>query len=173
MFPSILLTPNRDVSSMGMAPKLSRSFLHPNISRLRSYTPQSSNAPSSNSQSRLFEGASPSPSNFSEISRSASPLDSRANSHPPHDNSHTQLARDAFRWTQLRNIGHHIYAKTSLKASAVLGSIALGSPMVMAANGLICIGTDSGRVFVFDFKQTMRCICGNESSSSLINYLFK
>lgn len=46
----------------------------------------------------------------------------------------------------------------------MLGSLALGSPMVLAANGLVCIGTDSGRIFVFDFKQTLKCICGNDGS---------
>jgi hypothetical protein len=38
--------------------------------------------------------------------------------------------------------------------------------MVMAANGLICIGTESGRILVFDFKQTLRCICGDSSSGA-------
>lgn len=172
MLPSFLLTPDRALSPLGATAHLSKPFLHPTISRLRSYTPQSSNVPSSNSQSRPFDGVSPSPSHFSDMSRSSLSLDSRANSHQPHANGHRPPARDTFRWTQLRNIGHHIYAKASSKASAVLGSIALGSPIVMAANGLICIGTDTGRVFVFDFKQTLRCICGNESSGLPMSFAF-
>lgn len=166
MLPSFLLTPDRMPSTMGMTAKLSKPFLNPTISRLRSYTPQMSVASSSNSQSQLFDGASPSPSHFSDISRSVSPLGSGVTSHGRHSNGYSQPDRDVFRWTQLRNIGHHIYAKASFKASAVLGSLALGSPMVMAGNGLICVGTDSGRVFVFDFKQNLKCICGSESSGT-------
>ena len=40
----------------------------------------------------------------------------------------------------------------------MLGVPAVGAPMVMAANGLICIGMESGWILVFDFKQTLRCI---------------
>jgi len=54
----------------------------------------------------------------------------------------------------------------------MLGASAVGAPMVMAANGLICIGTESGRVLVFDFKQTLRCICGDPSSGALRTFTF-
>ncbi|KAG1813729.1 Golgi CORVET complex core vacuolar protein 8-domain-containing protein [Suillus variegatus] len=47
------------------------------------------------------------------------------------------------------------------KASSVLGDIIAGAPMVLAANGFICVGTDKGRIFVFDFKQSLKCICGS------------
>lgn len=154
-------------SPMGTPSKLPKPFLHPTISRLRSYIPQTPNVPSSSSvgtsQSRHFNGVSPSHSHFSEISRSSSPFNVTSNTQAL-TNGHTHSEREVFRWTQLRNVGHLIYAKASHKASTVLGSIALGSPMVLAANGLICVGTDSGRVFVFDFKQTLRCICGNDAS---------
>lgn len=169
-FPSFILTPERMVSPMGTPPKLPKPFIHPTISRLRSHIPEASNVPSSSSagtfQSRHFDSwVSPSHSHFSEISRSSSPFNVATTSDAqPLANGHAHSEREAFRWTQLRNVGHHIYAKSSHKASAVLGSIALGSPTVLAANGLICIGTDSGRVFVFDFKQTLRCICGNDGS---------
>jgi len=170
---SFILTPERMSSPMGAPSKLPKPFLHPTISRLRSYTPQTSRVPSSSSagtfQSRHFDGMSPSPSHFSEISRSSSPFNLATSTGQDVANRHTQSEREVFRWTQLQNVGHHIYAKRSNKAASVLGSIALGSPMVLAANGLICVGTDSGRVFVFDFKQTLRCICGNDASGE--NYL--
>jgi hypothetical protein len=44
----------------------------------------------------------------------------------------------------------------------MLGSPDLGTAMVLAANGMICIGTETGLVAVFDFKQTLKCICGTE-----------
>lgn len=171
--PSFILTPERMSSPMGTPSKLPKPFIHPTISRLRSYTPQTSNVPSSSSagtfQSRHFDGVSPSHSHFSEISRSSSPFNVTATPNAQAlTNGHTHPEREVFRWTQLRNVGHHIYAKASHKASAVLGSIALGSPMVLAANGLICVGTDSGRVFVFDFKQILRCICGNDASGKTV-----
>ncbi|KAF9241625.1 Golgi CORVET complex core vacuolar protein 8-domain-containing protein [Melanogaster broomeanus] len=53
-----------------------------------------------------------------------------------------------------------LYAQRPSKAALLLGASNLGSPMVFAANGLICVGTDAGRIFVFDFKQTLLCICG-------------
>jgi vacuolar protein sorting-associated protein 8 len=164
MHASLLLTPERISSPMGTPSKLSKPFLHPTISRLRSYPHQATHAPSSGSavtrHSNLFDGTSA--THLSEISRSSSPFNLNAASNP--QNGTTQSDREVFRWTQLRNISHHIFAKASQKASAVLGSLAFGSPTVMAANGLVCIGTDSGRIFVFDFKQTLKCICGNESS---------
>ncbi|KAH9972466.1 Golgi CORVET complex core vacuolar protein 8-domain-containing protein [Lactifluus volemus] len=38
----------------------------------------------------------------------------------------------------------------------------------MAANGFICIGTQSGRILVFDFKQTLRCICGDPAAKTTV-----
>jgi len=46
----------------------------------------------------------------------------------------------------------------SNKVQAMLGAPAVGTPMVMATNGLVCIGTESRQILVFDFKQTLRCI---------------
>jgi hypothetical protein len=74
--------------------------------------------------------------------------------------------REVFKWTELRNITQHVFAKTPQKAYAVLGSPGLGSPMVLAANGLVCIGTDAGKICVYDFKQTLKCICGDDSSGT-------
>ena len=31
----------------------------------------------------------------------------------------------------------------------------LGTPTGMAANGLICVGTETGFIYVFDFKQNL------------------
>jgi len=166
MHASSLLTPERMSSPTGMPSKLAKPFLHPTISRLRSYPLQAAQISSSGSAgtrfSYLFDGVSPSASHLSEFSRSSSPFN--LNNSEPSPNGTIHSGREVFRWTKLRNVGHHIYAKTSAKASAVLGSLAFGSPMVMAANGLVCIGTDSGRIFVFDFKQTLKCICGSDAS---------
>ncbi|KAJ7346672.1 lateendosome to vacuole transport-family protein [Mycena albidolilacea] len=87
----------------------------------------------------------------------------------PHDHHHGGGAeREVFRWTQLRNITHHMYApKASGKASSLLGA-SLGAPTVLAANGLICIGTDSGTICVYDFKQTLKCVCGNEAAGKSV-----
>lgn len=169
MHASLLLTPERMSSPTGTPAKLSKPFLHPTISRLRSYPLQAAHVPSSGSagtrHSYPLNGTSPSASHLSEISRSSSPIILNAISKPQtSSNGPIYSEREVFRWTQLRNIGRPIYAKASHKASAVLGSLALGSPMVMAANGLVCVGTDSGRIFVFDFKQTLKCICGSDAS---------
>ncbi|KII92434.1 hypothetical protein PLICRDRAFT_27564 [Plicaturopsis crispa FD-325 SS-3] len=168
--PSLPMTPPRVASPSvnGTPSRLSKPFLHPTVSRLRSYTPQGSREPSHSGSfatfhSQIFDGIA-SPSHFSAMSRTSSTSNLR------HDapEGYTKSEREVFRWTQLRNLGHHIYGKTSSKASAVLGAIAGGYPMVLAANGLICVGTDTGRIFVFDFKQTLKCVCGNDASAKTV-----
>jgi hypothetical protein len=163
---SLLLTPERMLSPTGTPSKLSKPFLHPTISRLRSYPLQTTNVPSAGTAgTHIFDRGSASVSHFSDVSRSSSPFILNTTSdHRNSQNGNIHSDREIFRWTQLRNVGHHIYGKASQKAAAVLSSLALGSPTVMAANGLICVGTDSGRIFVFDFKQTLKCICGNDTS---------
>ncbi|KAI0663401.1 Golgi CORVET complex core vacuolar protein 8-domain-containing protein [Cubamyces menziesii] len=148
---------------------LTRPYLHPSISRLRSITPQPSRTPSAASaatlHSHLHESTSAVPSHFSALSRSSSVTNLSAhfaNDRPTH--TPAQTAREVLRWTQLRIIGEHIYAGQPSKASSLLGVQSSGSPTVLSANGLICIGTDTGLVLVFDFKQTLKCVCGNESA---------
>lgn len=41
----------------------------------------------------------------------------------------------------------------------------------MSANGMICIGTTKGWTLVFDFAQTLKCVCGNESIGECIQQL--
>ncbi|KAG2150383.1 Golgi CORVET complex core vacuolar protein 8-domain-containing protein [Suillus clintonianus] len=135
-------------------------FLHPNVSRLRSFTPRSSSAPSTGSpHAQPLINFSPSPSHFSEISRTSSPS-------AGHNGLLTGQEREVFRWSSLRSAGSHLYNQKPGKASAVLGDLLTGAPMVLTANGFICVGTDKGRIFVFDFKQTLKYICGSDSSGS-------
>ncbi|EPT04596.1 hypothetical protein FOMPIDRAFT_1113223, partial [Fomitopsis schrenkii] len=142
--------------------RFSRPFLHPTISRLRSTTPQASRVPSSASVGTLFshapEGVSETPSHFSALSRSSSATNlpsSGVNDKSPV----TSEPREVFRWTHLKTIGELLFSQ---KAAALLGTENIGSPTVMAANGLICVGTDAGTAVVFDFKQNLKCICGTE-----------
>ena len=109
---------------------------------------------------------SPSPSHFSSLSlsRASSSSNLRAG-------SSREREQDAIAWTALRIAGEHIYKKTPDKASGVLGTQAMGSPTVLSANGMICVGTDAGRVFVFDFKQRLKCICGSEDAGNETNSL--
>lgn len=158
----------------GTPSKMARPFLHPSVSRLRSSTPQSSRVPSTGSagtsNSHVFDGASPSPSHFSAMSSTSSHSNlhaSSSNSHGDTPNSHTTRAeREVFKWTQLRSISHHIYTTNAQKAITILGASPLGSPTVLAANGLICVGTDEGKICVYDFKQTLKCICGSDTSGA-------
>ncbi|KAH8119151.1 lateendosome to vacuole transport-family protein [Phellopilus nigrolimitatus] len=143
-----------------------RPFLHPSISRLRSSLPvQRQDIKYSSSIGTVHlasrKSLSPSPSHFSSISRTSSISNLRA--------AYSSASKDgseleAFRWTNLRIIGGHVFNKTSEKANALLGSPDLGLPTVLTANGLICVGTDTGRAFIFDFKQQLKCICGDETS---------
>ncbi|KAA1473911.1 hypothetical protein DENSPDRAFT_780906 [Dentipellis sp. KUC8613] len=155
----------------GTPSKLARPFLHPTVSRLRSFTPRTSVVTSAMSpSSNLHGGDSPAPSHFSALSPMSSSSNLRALSEKRDIpiNGHDSTRREVFRWTPLRNIGHYINPRVPHKASALLGSVASGSPMVLAANGLICIGTDIGKVFVFDFKQTLMCVCGDAASEKTV-----
>jgi hypothetical protein len=75
---------------------------------------------------------------------------------------------DVFRWSELQLITKELYPKNmaSQKAMHILGSPAFGSPTVLAANGLICIGLNDGRICVYDFKQTLKAVCGNEGKGA-------
>jgi hypothetical protein len=138
--------------------------------------PHATSSPSATSAHSAWRGISPSPvpSSFSTLSpgSSSSALPAGAAEKRGRANGHDSSsdAREVFKWTQLRTLGMHLFARpTSNKAQAVLGAPAIGSPTVMAANGLICIGTESGRILVFDFKQTLKCICGDPASGALFN----
>jgi len=163
--------PNGLPAALSMPTHLSPPFLHRTISRLRSYTPHATPSPSATSGHSALRGISPSPvpSSFSTLSpgSSSSALPGAAEKHHfAQANGHgsSSDAREVFRWTHLRTLGTHLFARhPPNKAQAVLGAPAIGAPTVMAANGLICIGTESGRVLVFDFKQTLKCICGDSA----------
>lgn len=137
-------------------------FLPPSVSRLRSFASTSPwievnhNLPADSSAAISF--ASP-PSRVSDISRSSTPGAGKGAWR-----SYLNIEREVFKWTVLQNAGKRLYGNRPSKAAIVLGASNLGSPTVLAANGLICLGTDAGRVFVFDFKQTLLGICGDDTS---------
>lgn len=164
-----LLTPESRGSSTGsriLDFQLARPFLHPTVSRLRSYTPQStkigSNESSVTSHSHLYEGMSPSQSHFSSLSRMSSISNSQSvllADERDVDTNTVRETRQVFKWTELQAITRTMFSKASQKASNVLGAPLLGSPTTLAANGLICIGTTEGKVVVHDFSQSLICVC--------------
>jgi len=153
--------PDRVISPAPIEPfaPTPKPFLHPNVSRLRAFTPRGSPAPSAGSPAQAMSALSPSLSHFSEISRTSSPTAGLRGLPVGHE-------REVFRWSSLRSAGSYLYNQRPLKASSILGDPVMGAPMVLAANGFICVGTDKGRVFVFDFKQTLKCICGSDSTGN-------
>ncbi|KAG6832591.1 hypothetical protein H0H92_014427 [Tricholoma furcatifolium] len=163
------VTPPR-VSSPGPSGAVkTRSLLPPSVSRLRSYTPLSSQTASNGnggsdltSRSRLLDVMSPSPSHFSSMSRNSSRSDLRTHADGLAGLT-THSERDVFRWTNLKNISEHVFNPLTQKLSSVLGTPMLGSPSVLAVNGLICVGTDQGKICVYDFKQKLKCICVNDT----------
>ncbi|TRM69880.1 Golgi CORVET complex core vacuolar protein 8-domain-containing protein [Schizophyllum amplum] len=157
----------------GAASRLAKPFLHPTVSRLRSYTPQPSRAPSSASMGTLNPPGldTPAGSQFSALSRmsSLSNLQQLPSASDTHANGQVPAPdREVFRWTHLRNIGQHIYSSNPQKTAALLGAPAIGTPTVLAANGLICIGTDNGKTSVYDFSQNLKCICGSEDLAQTV-----
>ncbi|EKM54684.1 uncharacterized protein PHACADRAFT_96976 [Phanerochaete carnosa HHB-10118-sp] len=139
-----------------------RPFLHPTVSRLRSTTPQASRTSSVTSVGTIDSklGISTPASHFSALS----PTSSQSNLPEAPTHAHdapSQDEREVFRWSQLRNITELLYQKHGQKIANLIGAPNFGSPTVLAANGLICVGTNSGRILVFDFKQNLKCICGS------------
>lgn len=68
---------------------------------------------------------------------------------------HEQLVDSQFDPPSLRSISDFMFAQKTCSI--------LGSPTVLAANGLICIGTHTWLTDVFDFKQTLKCVCETDS----------
>jgi vacuolar protein sorting-associated protein 8 len=166
-------------ASLSTPSKLSPSFLHPSTSRLRSYMTHASPVTSVASPNSPLHriSPSPSPSSFTLSPGSSSahlPLGAAGKRDLSQANGHdSSYAREVFQWAQLHSLGTHLSPRhPSNKVQAMLGASAVGAPLVMAANGLICIGTESGRILVFDFKQTLRCICGDPSSGAFQTFTF-
>ncbi|KAF9033308.1 hypothetical protein BDZ89DRAFT_947833 [Hymenopellis radicata] len=150
---------------------MARPYLHPTVSRLRSYTPGSSRLSSEPSAGNLspslsFAGPSSTPSALSRVSshsnlHTESVVDEHGLPRP------TEAPADVFKWTELRDIDRQLRAAhKSPKISNILGAPSIGLPTVLAANGLICIGTDEGKVCVFDFDQKLKCICGGDTKNT-------
>jgi hypothetical protein len=74
---------------------------------------------------------------------------------------------NALRWTPLPKISARVMQArqrggTDSPSTRLNAAPQLGQPTVLAANGIICIGTARGWVMVFDFAQVLKCVCGNE-----------
>ena len=50
-------------------------------------------------------------------------------------------------------------------------SNARGEPTVMAVNGLIAVGSENGCLFVMDFKQELKRVCGTEATGKLTSFV--
>lgn len=155
--PKVIVSP-----APGAPVRVKRPFLHPSISRLRSTTPQASRTSSVTSVGTIDSklGVSTPVSHFSALS----PTSSQSNLPEAPTNgpdAPSQDEREVFRWSQLRNITELLYQRHGQKVAHLIGAPNFGSPTVLAANGMICIGTDSGKILVFDFKQNLKCVCSS------------
>lgn len=159
--------PPRDISTPSPTPKVTLtrpSFLHPNVSRLRSHLGAASASPVPSVSEQPHGGDTP--SHMSALSRTSSNSNLQDVEILPHGaNGKYKHERTPFRWSTMKSILERIRTNSVAppKAASVLGNAE--APTVMAANGLICIGTTLGRVYVFDFKQNLKCICATKDSS--------
>lgn len=141
-------------------PPIYSQYLHPSVSRLRSsvnHASQNRTAPSvTNFEDHHHTSFTPSVN----VSRASS-----VNGIDGIENPTSQEDRvGPFRWTTLRHVSEYLFPQALDKARAILGTAHVGHPSVLAANGLICVGTVRGLVLVFDFQQRLKCICGDENS---------
>ncbi|EJU04436.1 hypothetical protein DACRYDRAFT_76893 [Dacryopinax primogenitus] len=115
----------------------------------------------------LPNGASPALSHFSDVSRASTPtrLDDVSHEKSSVTSSQVPNPRQPFRWNILHALSTRIYPPSSSKPSAVLG-LSTSLPTAIVANGLLCVGKTDGMTHVFDFRQHLRCTCGNETSGT-------
>lgn len=143
------------------------SSLHPSVSRLRSFTPGIVPRTPSDISLVTPPGATSVTSHFSSMSQTSSLL-------VPNEATSKPNEREVFKWTELSGITQHFCARPSQKAISVLGVHISSRPTVLAANGLICVGSEDGSVHIFDFTQTLKCVCGaglnGAESLSALNY---
>ena len=83
-----------------------------------------------------------------------------------------QPGREVFQWGPLNAISNFVYSPKASKALSAMGATNLGMPTVLAANGLICIGTETGFICVFDFAQNLKCLCGKDAVGEVVCYAF-
>ncbi|KAG2109217.1 hypothetical protein DEU56DRAFT_920375 [Suillus clintonianus] len=81
---------------------------------------------------------------------------------------HLQRSRSQANAVQTSSPPHPHPPRTHTHIHIPLRDLLTGAPLVLTANGFICVGTDKGQIFVFDFKQTLKCICGSDSSGSTV-----
>ena len=138
-------------------------FLHPTTSRLRSSLTQTLSPPNSitTSHSQLSNEHSPESSHLSALSSD------RPNVVQP-EGTPAQAEREVFQWTPLNAISNFVYSPKASKALSAMGATNLGMPTVLAANGLICVGTETGFICVFDFAQNLKCICGTDAVGEVV-----
>ena len=165
--PSTTFSPDRFASPLPTLPNTKTSFLHPTISRLRSSLIQQPSHPDSaaTSDSHLSNEHSPESSHFSALSNDRPTVVQQ-------EETSAKPKREVFQWTTLNSISNFVYSPKALKALKAMGAADLGIPTVIAANGLICIGTGTGFICVFDFKQNLKCICGTDAIGKLVCLCF-
>ena len=142
-------------------------FLHPTTSRLRSSLTQALSPPNSitTSHSQLSNEHSPESSHLSALSSD------RPNVIQPEE-SPAQTGREVFQWAPLNAISNLVYSPKASKALSAMGTANLGLPTVFAANGLICVGTETGFICVFDFAQNLKCLCGKDAVGEVVCLTF-
>lgn len=140
------------------------SYLLPSISRLRSSLQSSSLQTSSAGLAADQTLSLILPTSGSELA-SISRTSSRSNMDEMKSAAANVTPKmDSFKWTRLRNVGELLFKKQPEKATAILGTLPYGLPTVLAVNNFICLGTSLGKVLVFDFKQQLIYVCGNDDS---------
>ncbi|KAI6134537.1 Golgi CORVET complex core vacuolar protein 8-domain-containing protein [Pisolithus croceorrhizus] len=131
-------------------------FVHPSVSRLRSFLPSS---PAQSANLGLPPGSLTPAGGYSPLSHASN---ISGVSTPLRYDGELAADGEVFKWASLQIATSQVFGRCQSKAALLLGASNLGSPTVLAANGLICVGTDAGHIFVFDLKQTLLCMCGND-----------
>jgi len=118
---------------------------------------------------------SPASSKFDALSRQSSSSNIRdlpeSITSPPSSVAQAEALASSFssfRWTPLRKISNRVFSSATATRNQYESGVAnsvniLGPPTVIAASGVICVGTSKGWTMVFDYAQSLKCICGNDA----------
>ncbi|KAH9810249.1 Golgi CORVET complex core vacuolar protein 8-domain-containing protein [Melampsora americana] len=83
------------------------------------------------------------------------------------ESTQVQYNTGLFHWASLRRISSKIYPNpkrnpTSLTKASSAANTLLGLPTVIAASGVIVIGTAKGWAMVFDYASNLKCVLGTD-----------
>jgi hypothetical protein len=90
------------------------------------------------------------------------------------------ITSEAFKWTPLLKISDHLYSKDVRRTSGLVSVLAVSKPGIetlktdkcicicIQVSGVIAVGTTRSLVYVYDYRQNLKCVLGDTVRGKLI-----